>query len=211
MYPQVLVHSLEYVFWWMDSDNPWGEPDNQQERPLLAWYVTGFMDGEGCFCASIHPAPTRRGWYIGPVVQAYQHRDRADILERLRAFFGCGRIRPKGHNSSVVTWSVDGVSTIVEKVLPHFDRYPLQSGKLQDYLVFREIVLRMRQKEHLDPLGFLELARLAFTMNATGKQRQYTLAMIESGILRGHTPDLLIQRKIWSDLHGDVQSVAEPK
>ncbi len=46
-------------------------------------------------------------------------------------------------------------------------------------------------------------------MNATGKQRQYTLAMIESGILRGHTPDLLMQRKIWSDLHGDMQSVAE--
>ena len=85
---------------------------------------------------------------------------------------------------------MDGVQTIVEKILPHFDRYPLRSGKLQDYLVFRQIVLRMRHKEHLNPLGFVELARLAFTMNATGKQRQYTLAMIESGILRGHTPDL---------------------
>ena len=56
------------------------------------------------------------------------------------------RIRPKGPHSSVVTWSVDGVPTIVEKIFPHFDRYPLQSGKLRDYLVFREIVLRMRQK-----------------------------------------------------------------
>jgi hypothetical protein len=193
----------------MSSDKPPGEPDNQQERPLSAWYVTGFMDGEGCFCVSIHRVPTRRGWYLGPVVQAYQHRDRADILERLQAFFGCGRIRPKGPNSSVVTLSVDGVPSIVENVLPHFDRYPLQSAKHQHYLVFREIVLRMCRKEHLRPDGFLELARLAFTMNATGKQRQYTLAMIESGILRGHTPDLLIERKIWSDLHGDMQSVAE--
>jgi hypothetical protein len=90
----------------------------------------------------------------------------------------------------VVTWSVDGVPTIMEKIIPHFDRYPLQSGKLQDYLVFREIVLRMRAKEHRRRDGFLELARLAFRMNATGKQHQYTLAMIESGILRGHTPDL---------------------
>src|SRR5438477_2898481 len=142
-----------------------GEPDNQQERPLSAWYVTGFIDGEGCFCASIHRMPTRRGWYIGPVVQAYQHRDRVDILERLQAFFGCGKIRPKGPNSSLVTWSVDGVKTIVEKILPHFDRYPLQSGK----------------------------------------QRRYTLVEIESGILRGHTPDLSTERKIWSDLHSDVQ------
>jgi hypothetical protein len=46
MYPQVLVHHLECSFYLMDSDNPWGEPDNQQERPLSAWYVTGFMDGE---------------------------------------------------------------------------------------------------------------------------------------------------------------------
>jgi len=204
----------------MLSDNPRGDllptisggvPDNQQERPLSPWYVTGFMDGEGCFCASVHRAPTRRGWYIGPVVQAYQHQARVEILERLRAFFVCGKIRPKGPNSSVVTWSVDGVTTIVEKILPHFDRYPLQSGKLADYLTFREIVLRMRQKEHLQPQGFLELSRLAFSMNATGKQRQYTLATIESGILRGHTPDLLIERKIWSDLHSDMQSVAEPK
>ena len=195
----------------MRSNNPRGEPDNQQERPLSAWYVTGFMDGEGCFCVSIHRVPTRKGWYIGPVVQAYQHRDRADILERLQAFFGCGRIRPKGPHSSVVTWSVDGVPTIVEKILPHFDRYPLQSGKQRDYLIFREIVLRMRRGEHRDPVLFLELSRLAFGMNATGKQRRYTLVEIESGILRGHTPDLLIQRKIWSDLHGDMQSMAEPK
>jgi hypothetical protein len=143
--------------------------------------------------------------------QSYRHISTALELTSSNAFV-CSlgaAIRPKGPNSNVVTWSVDGVPNIVEKILPHFDRYPLQSAKLQDYLVFREIVLRMRAKEHLHPGGFLELARLAFTMNATGKQRQYTLATIESGILRGHTPDLFLERKIWSDLHGDMQSVAE--
>jgi len=68
----------------MASDNPSGEPDDQQERPLSPWYVTGFMDGEGCFCASVHRHPTARdGWYIGPTVQAYQHQDRVEILMRL--------------------------------------------------------------------------------------------------------------------------------
>ena len=100
---------------------------------------------------------------------------------------------------------------IVEKVLPHFDRYPLQSGKQRDYLLFREIVLRMRRGEHRNPAVFVELSRLAFAMNVTGKQRRYTLIEVESGILRGHTPDLSRERKIWSDLHGDMQSMAEPK
>jgi NAD(P)-dependent dehydrogenase (short-subunit alcohol dehydrogenase family) len=39
------------------------------------------MDGEGCFCASIHRHPSKRGWYIGPTVQAYQHRDRVDLVD----------------------------------------------------------------------------------------------------------------------------------
>ena len=29
--------------------------DNQQERPLDPWYVTGWFDGEGCFNVSVHP------------------------------------------------------------------------------------------------------------------------------------------------------------
>ena len=166
--------------------------DNQQERPLDPWYVTGFFDGEGCFCSSIRRSPYGKfGWFIQPVVQAYQHRDRADILYRLQRYFGAGKIRPKGPNSNVITLSFDGVPTIISVILPHFDQYPLQSGKIDDYLVFREIVFRLRRKEHLMPQGAIEVVRLAFGTNAQGKQRKYTLAEVESGILRGHPPVLV--------------------
>jgi|SRR5947208_3309087 len=191
--------------------------DNQQERPLDPWYVTGFFDGEGCFSISIHPHPGKRSrWYIGPTVQAYQHRDRRDILERLQAFFGGGKIRPKGPNSSVVTLSFDGVGVIAERILPHFDRYPLQSRKQQDYLKFREVVLRMRLQEHRDAALFVELARIAFSTNLQGKQRRYTLADVESGILRGHTPELAIGeedmvRSAWRHAErGGTETTAPP-
>jgi hypothetical protein len=174
------------------SDNATGA-DDQQERLLDPWYVTGFFEGEGCFSVSVHDHPDRKdSWMIRPVIQAYQHRDRVELLESLVRFFRCGKVRPKGPNSSVLTFSVERTQDITEKILPHFDKYPLQSGKQLDYLKFREIVLRMRNKEHKDPLVLLEIARLAFSMNLHGKQRKRSLAEIESRILRGHTPDLIV-------------------
>ena len=165
--------------------------DNQQERLLDPWYVTGFFEGEGCFSVSIHCHPAiTHGWMIRPVLQAYQHKDRVELLERVAEFFRCGKIRSKGPQSSVMTFAVERTQDIIEKVLPHFDKYPLQSTKQLDYLKFREITGRMYRKEHKDLQVFLEIARTAFSMNLHGKQRKHTLADLESRILRGHTPDL---------------------
>ena len=166
--------------------------DNQQERPHNPWYVTGFVDAEGCFSVSVRPHPTVEAptrWLMAPVFQSYQHRDGLRILEDLREFFGCGTLVPKGPNSNVITFSVHGLVNLSTLVLPHFKRYPLQTYKATEYEKFCEVVKGMRAKEHRDPEGFLRLARIAFSMNPRGKNRKYRLEQIESGILRGHTPD----------------------
>jgi hypothetical protein len=175
----------------MSSENASGA-ENQQERPLNPWYVTGFVEAEGCFSVGVRPhpkvvRPTR--WMMQPVFQAYQHKDGIDILEALRGFFGCGTLVPKGPNSNVITFSVHGRENLALHVIPHFQRYPLQTYKAREFERFRAVVLRMRNGEHRTPEGFVELARIAFSMNPHGKNRKYTLAEVESGILRGHTPD----------------------
>ncbi len=150
--------------------------DNQQERSLDPWYVTGWFDGEGCFSVSVHPHPGAKfGWIIDPVVQTYQHKDSIVILERIRNFFGCGRIRPKGANSNVLTFSIESRRTIQERVIPHFIRYPLQSRKLNDFVLFKEIVETMEKKQHHDVEIFLHLVELAHQMNPHGKNRKYQL------------------------------------
>jgi len=96
----------------VNSDNPTGA-ENQQETgkslaglELDAMWVVGFIDGEGCFCVSVHrnPAYAKRtnGWQLHPVFQAYQHQRHRAVLEGLQRFFACGRIRPKGPRSSVL-------------------------------------------------------------------------------------------------------------
>ncbi|MBA3570070.1 MAG: hypothetical protein H0W28_12170, partial [Pyrinomonadaceae bacterium] len=134
--------------------------DNQQERPLNPWYVTGFIDAEGCFSVGVRPHPSVKRptkWLMAPVFQAYQHRDGIRLLEGLRAFFGCGSLIPKGPNSNVITFSVYGFERLSNRILPHFHRFPLQSYKASDFAKFSEIVLRMKNGEHRTHEGFVTL------------------------------------------------------
>jgi len=164
----------------MNSENPIGA-DNQQGRPqeeLPPQYIAGFVDGEGCFSVSIYPHPTVRygtRFQIQPCFQVYQERANVGILERIRDYFGCGRISSKGPNSTVMTFSIHSRPDLLNVVVPFFEQYPLLSLKNEDFLKFREIVLAMEKKEHLTSEGFEWIVRMAFSMNQRGKQRKYKL------------------------------------
>jgi hypothetical protein len=164
----------------MSGDNP-RSGDNQQGRPrgsLTPDYVAGFIDGEGCFSVSIHPHPTVRygkRWLVAPCFQAYQHRDNVEILEKLKEFFGCGKIAPKGPNSSVMTYSVYRRSDLESVIIPFFEQHPMLSMKQRDFEKFSEVVRLMQQKTHQTHSGFRRIVELAFSMNQRGKQRRYRI------------------------------------
>ena len=140
-------------------------------------YVAGFIDGEGCFSVTIHPHPTVRygnRWLVAPVFQAYQHRDGVQILLRIRDFFGCGRVSPKGPRSSVLTYSVYRRRELESVIVPFFVAHPLIS-KRKDFERFAEIVRLMQAQEHRTEAGFRRIVELAFAMNQRGRQRRYRI------------------------------------
>jgi hypothetical protein len=164
----------------MCGENPSGG-DYQQGRPrcsLTPDYIAGFIDGEGCFSVSVHPHPTVRygnRWLIAPAFQAYQHRDNVVILERIRDFFGCGRVVPKGPRSSVMTYSVYRRYELESVIVPFFERHPLVSNKQRDFERFAEVVRLMQVKAHRTEEGFTRIIEIAFAMNQRGKQRRYRI------------------------------------
>ena len=165
----------------MRSDNPTGA-DNQQEtaRSTLELdpnWVVGFVDGEGCFSVSVHRNLNVRrtgGWQLHPVFHVYQHRKYRAVLEEFINVFGCGKVRPKGPYSSVLTYAVDSLRDLEAAVLPFFERHPLVI-KDRDFRIFAGIVRAMIRKEHFDAGGFNRLVRLAYSMNEYGKQRSRPL------------------------------------
>lgn len=164
--------------------------DNQQERlpenvENLKWYLTGFIDGEGCFSIAIRKSKfSRIGWTMNPLFQVYQHKDNDHVLYVCKDVIGCGYISHKGGNPLCTTYCVDRTSDLTDKVIPFFDKYFLLGEKYNNFLLFKEIVIGVAKKEHLDSKGFLHLAKLAFQMNKHGMHRKITLVEIQNSLTK---------------------------
>ena len=95
-------------------------------------------------------------------------------------FFGCGRLRSKGPKSSVWTYAVDSLRDLEAAIVPFFEEHPLVVKRTTSN-AFAVIVRSMRKKEHLSSDGFERLVRLAYGMNANGKQRSRSIEQVLAG------------------------------
>ncbi|MGH9246038.1 MAG: LAGLIDADG family homing endonuclease [Acidimicrobiales bacterium] len=195
----------------VSSENPTGA-DNQQER--LDAYLAGFVDGEGTFHVAVWRNPsTRLRWQLVTEFHVSQSPDRQEVLDLLQVRLGCGRIREnhRGSRDTTLVFVVRNRTDLVERVIPFFDSQPLLSSKQREYLTFRSIVMAMVRGEHLTAEGFEALKAQALSMNGEGRYRTvHRRETPESSEAICRTPAAQ-PVKIWSDLHGDMQSQAEQK
>ena len=57
----------------------------------LPSYISGFVDGEGCFSVSFGPRPTLSlGWEVRPSLSVSQNGDRSEVLLEIQRYFDCG-------------------------------------------------------------------------------------------------------------------------
>ena len=146
----------------------------------LPSYISGYFDGEGCFTVSISPRKKLNvGWETRPSVSVSQNGDRAEVLAEIREYFGCGTIRPDPSDHTL-KWETRSLNDILSKVLPHFERYPLRSGKQRDVDLFTEICIRLATKEHLSKNGLRTIVQLAAQMNPSGKRRYEPETILDS-------------------------------
>ena len=134
-------------------------------------YISGYVDGEGSFCVSFSPSNRHLiGWEIRPSFSVSQNRDRSEVLYLLADHFGCGSIRPD-RSDNTLKYEVRRIQDLVEKVLPHFEHYPLLSSKCRDFELFKAVCLTMQQGDHLTKAGFYKIVDLAFQMNPSGRRK----------------------------------------
>lgn len=165
---------------------------NQQERvpkdsENLCYYLAGFVDGEGSFTVTIHRHPTRFGWVIDPIFQVYQHKDNAFILYIFKKTFGCGYVSEKGGNPSCFVYCVDKIQQLQDIVIPFFERYPLIGEKYSNFLLFKEIVFRLVEKQHFTKEGFIDIVKICFKMNRNGRYRKNSLETIIESLEQSST------------------------
>ena len=149
----------------------------QQQMVDVPSYLSGYVDGEGCFTVSISPRPTLRvGWEVRPSLSVSQNGDRSEVLLLMQDYFRCGSLRPD-RSDKTLKWEVRSLPLLITRIIPHFRQYPLMSGKQRDFETFADICLRMSEGQHRSAVGLAEIVRRAATMNPSGK-RGYEAAMI---------------------------------
>lgn len=134
-------------------------------------YLSGYADGEGCFCVSISKSKRHKfGWEIRPSFSVSQNRDRANVLQIFKQHFGCGFIRPD-RSDKTLKYEVRSTPELVRNAISHFERYPIMSSKQHDFETFRDICKMMDNKEHLTKEGLQKILKLADNVNPSGKKK----------------------------------------
>jgi hypothetical protein len=151
----------------MRSDaGPW-----PSSREFLSAYISGYVDGEGCFTVSISPrAKLLAGWEVRPSLSVSQNGDRAEVLHVIEAYFGCGSIRPD-RSDKTLKWETRRLEDILGRVIPHFEANPLLSSKRYDFERFASVCHLMADGAHLSRDGLIEIVELARVMNPSGCRR----------------------------------------
>jgi hypothetical protein len=142
--------------------------DNQQER-LDARWVSGFVDGEGCFHVSINKSPEMSiGWQVLPEFRIVQHERDESVLEELQKFFKAGKVVT--NHGARKELRIRKLSDLRDVVL-FFKKYPLRTKKKKNLEIFGEILELMEHKKHLTVEGLTEIANLCWSMNRKIKPR----------------------------------------
>lgn len=137
----------------------------------LLSYISGYVDGEGCFCVSFQPSKRHRfGWEIRPSFSVSQNADRSNLLFTIQNLWKCGFIRPD-RSDKTLKFEVRTVQDLVEIVIPHFRAYPLLSAKQNDVEYFDKVCCWIHDKKHLESQGFEMIVKTAMKMNPSGKRK----------------------------------------
>lgn len=116
---------------------------------LDPWFVTGFTDGEGCFALYVRADRQKRKNHVAVYYRwqadfAFQLRgDDLDLLEGIKNFFGCGIIsmsKSKVHSLGLCNFHCIVPADLVNRIIPHFESYPLRSKKKNDFKLWKEAV-----------------------------------------------------------------------
>jgi hypothetical protein len=131
---------------------------------LDAGWVTGFVDGEGCFHVGINMhSDMKAGYQVLPEFTVVQHRRDVQVLHALKAYFGCGVVRV--NHADRMAYRVRSQEHLLQRIVPFFMKHPLKTKKNVDFLKFRDVLLLMEKGEHLNPDGIERIRAIASAMN----------------------------------------------
>lgn len=148
----------------IDSGRDFSKARNNEK--LLPWQVTGLADGEGGFnCFIEKTGKGLTGHTVKLEFKVTQKTHSSGILYELQEYFGCGSVVIDNRKTDTKKYHITALSSILEKIIPHFESYPCLTSKFLNFIDWKQIALIMSKKEHLTIKGIEEIKELISKMN----------------------------------------------
>jgi hypothetical protein len=134
----------------------------RENSSLDPWFLTGFIDGEGCFRIPITKIDRAIGWRVQLFFQITLHEKDKILLENIKNCLSVGKIHKSGKN--LLQYRIQTFDELTV-LLDHLENYPLISQKKADYELFRKAYGLVRIKEHLNKEGIAKIVSIKASLN----------------------------------------------
>lgn len=126
-------------------------------------WLAGFTSAEGCFLVKITKAVTHRsGYQVSLIFKLTQHSRDEQLIRYLVNYLGYGIIY---QFDSATEYRVTRLSDLTDKIVPLFQKFPIQGVKFLDYKDFVTVLELMNNKLHLTPEGLEKIKIIKENMN----------------------------------------------
>jgi hypothetical protein len=102
------------------------------------------------------------GWTIEPCFIITLHKKDIELLNKIQSFFEVGTVSTAGDKFAL--YRVRSRNSLLV-IISHFNKYPLQTTKVNNFILFCNILNLMGKKYHVDIEGFLNIASLINKLN----------------------------------------------
>ena len=121
--------------------------NNSVNNFINPWFLTGFIDAEGCFQISIrYDKKYKTNWRISLTFQIKLHVKDIALLNNIKNTLGVGTITL--HNNDTANFNVYSIKEL-QVIIDHCVKYPLITQKHSDFLLFKQAFEIIQRGYHL--------------------------------------------------------------
>lgn len=130
------------------------------DEPLNPHWISGFIEGEGCFYAGLEKSGQLRVYFI----IGLNEKDKPVLLKIQHYLENTGKIYEMTSNNAY-QYKLSHKNSIDSFLIKHFDSYQLVGNKLLNYNIWKDIFIMYKNKLHLIPEGLDQIKKLIAKLN----------------------------------------------
>jgi len=135
-------------------------------KDLQKDWISGFIDGEGCFNISVTKHPkVKVGYNVQLKMHVTQHIKSVNVLYAMKEFFGCGSMVVHNKLADRMRYQITAIAEIRKVLIPFLEEHPLLTTKAQYFSDWKTLITLKRAGTHKTELGKKQMFSIQSGMN----------------------------------------------